>query len=151
MAGVDSVALPEKVGGAHMAKLIARPDLLEFLDHLSVRGDAPTNLEEIVCNKLPKQLINKSINEIQIRKETGANIVGFKTTDGNFIVNPKQKCSPIQSFLFPALLRRSPECGNFLKRKPPKKATKNNQARSFLISCRADPVPNTFTISPSFK
>lgn len=89
MAGADSVVLPEKVGGAHMAKLIARPDLLEFLDHLSVRGDAPTNLEEIVCDKLPKQLINKSINEIQIRKETGANIVGFKTSDGNFIINPK--------------------------------------------------------------
>lgn len=89
MAGVDSVVLPEKVGGAHMAKLIARPDILEFLDHLSVRGNAATNLEEIVCNKLPKKLINKSINEIQIRKETGANIVGFKTAEGDYIINPK--------------------------------------------------------------
>lgn len=88
MAGVDNVVMPEKVGGAHMAKLVARPDVLEFLDKLSVLGDAPTNLEEITCDNLPKNMINKSISDTQIRKLTGANIVGFKTPQGEYIVNP---------------------------------------------------------------
>jgi len=88
MAGVDNVVLPEKVGGAHMAKLVARPDIIEFLDKLSIRGDAPTNLEEISCANLPKEMINKSIFETQIRKLTGANIVGFKTHTGEYIINP---------------------------------------------------------------
>ncbi len=88
MAGVDNVVMPEKVGGAHMAQLIARPDVIEFLEHLSVRGDDPTNLEEILCNNLPEDFINKPITKFKIREHTGANIVGFKTPSGDIIVNP---------------------------------------------------------------
>lgn len=88
MAGVDNVVMPEKVGGAHMAKLIARPDIIEFLDRLSIMGEAPTNLEEIICNQLPEEYLNKTIYDIQIRKLTGANIVGFKTPTGEYILNP---------------------------------------------------------------
>ncbi len=80
--------MPERVGGAHMATLIANPDVMEFLDRLSVHGDAPTNLEEIVCSELPLNVLDKTIYEIGIRKKTGANIIGFKTPDGEFILNP---------------------------------------------------------------
>lgn len=86
--GVDSVVLPEKVGGAHMAMLVARRDVLEFLDHLSVNGNAPTNLEEILCNSLAEEYKERTIFEIGIRKKTGANIVGYKTAAGVFIINP---------------------------------------------------------------
>jgi len=48
VAGVNSVVMPERVGGAHMAKLVANPDVVEFLEHLSIQGLDPTNLEEIV-------------------------------------------------------------------------------------------------------
>lgn len=88
MGGVDNVVLPEKVGGAHMANLVARPDIIEFLDHLSVHGSDPTNLEEIVCTKLPEEATQKTIYEIGIRKKTGANIIGYKSADGRFILNP---------------------------------------------------------------
>ena len=88
IAGVKSVVLPEKVGGAHMAKLIASPDIVEFLEHLSIRGEDPTNLEEIECHQLPEEYINKTIFEIGVRKKSGANIVGFKTPEGKYIINP---------------------------------------------------------------
>ena len=88
MAGVDSVVMPERVGGAHMANLITRPDIIEFMEHVSVHGDDPTNLEEIVCSDLPEQARSKTIYEIGIRKKTGANIIGYKTTDGKYILNP---------------------------------------------------------------
>lgn len=87
-AGVNNVVMPEKVGGAHMAYLIARPDIIEFMDHLSVQGESPINLEEIVCDRLPKEAINKSIDEIGVRRKTGANIIGFKTPKGEYIINP---------------------------------------------------------------
>ncbi len=87
-AGVKSVVMPEKIGGAHMAKLIARPDIVEFLEHLSIHGEDPTNLEEIECQHLPKEFINKTIYDIGVRKKSGANIVGFKTHEGKYIVNP---------------------------------------------------------------
>jgi voltage-gated potassium channel len=87
-AGVKSVVMPEKLGGAHMAKLIAHPDVVEFLEHLSIRGEDPTNLEEIECKNLPEEFINKTIFEIGVRKKSGANIVGFKTAEGQYIINP---------------------------------------------------------------
>lgn len=88
IAGVTNVVMPEKVGGAHMATLVTSPDVIEFLEHVSVRGDAPTNLVEITCSQLPKENLNKSIYEIGVRKKTGANIIGFKTPDGEYIINP---------------------------------------------------------------
>ncbi|MCF8304327.1 MAG: potassium channel protein [Bacteroidales bacterium] len=88
IAGVNSVVMPERVGGAHMAKLVARPDVLEFLEHLSIRGDDPTNIEEIECTNLSERFREKSIHELGIRKATGANIIGYKTPEGRYIVNP---------------------------------------------------------------
>lgn len=84
MAGVNSVVLPERVGGSHMARLVARPDIVEFLEHLSFNGDSPTNIEEIDCENLS----GKTIFEIGIRKATGANIIGYKDPEGTYILNP---------------------------------------------------------------
>ncbi|MAE08367.1 MAG: potassium channel protein [Bacteroidetes bacterium] len=88
MAGVDSVVMSERVGGVHMATLIAQPDVVEFLEHLTIHSDTPTQLNEIMCNQLPPDLIKKPISEIGIRKKSGANIIGFKTATGDFIINP---------------------------------------------------------------
>ncbi len=88
VAGVNSVIMPERVGGAHMAILVAHPDITEFLDRLSIHGEEPTNLEEIICSSLTPKDFDISIREIGIRKKTGANIIGLKTTEGEFILNP---------------------------------------------------------------
>lgn len=88
LAGADHVILPEKVGGAHMAKLVARKDMVEFLDHLSYQGESSTNLEEIDSTELPDEYYNKTIRESGIRNKSGANIVGYKTAEGKFIINP---------------------------------------------------------------
>jgi voltage-gated potassium channel len=88
MAGVDNVVRPEVVGGAHMANLVAHPDIIEFMEHISVHGDDPTILEEIECDFLPGESKEKTIFEIGIRKKTGANIIGLKNPNGEFVLNP---------------------------------------------------------------
>ncbi len=88
MAGVDSVVMPERVGGAHMATLVAKPDVVEFLEHLSIHSHQATQLMEIMCSDVPQDLLNKPIKELGIRRKSGANIVGFKTVTGEVIVNP---------------------------------------------------------------
>ena len=85
MAGVDNVVMPERVGGAHMANLVTSPDIIEFMDHVSVHGDDPTTLEEIECTEKMSKEISKTIFEIGIRKITGANIIGYKTPYGRYI------------------------------------------------------------------
>jgi voltage-gated potassium channel len=95
VAGANNVILPEKVGGNHMAVLVAKPDIVEFLEHLSMRGSSPTNLEEIVCSNLLSEISCKSIHEIGIRQKSGANIIGFKTPEGEFILNPSPETNVI--------------------------------------------------------
>lgn len=87
-AGADNVIMPDKIGGAHMASLVLKPDVIEFIDHITGQGGPDINLEEITFENLPEQLRNKSIRELEIRNKSGANIVGFKTGKGDFIINP---------------------------------------------------------------
>ena len=89
MAGVNNVVMPERVGGAHMANLVTSPDIIEFLDHVSVHGQDPTRLEEIICPETSNTTENRTINELKIRRLTGVNIIGYKTPDGVYILNPK--------------------------------------------------------------
>jgi voltage-gated potassium channel len=91
IAGADSVIMPEKVGGAHMAILVARPDVMEFLDNLSIHSQHSTNLEEIECSDLHPELENKTIHEIGIRSKTGINIIGYRSPSGDYILNPSPK------------------------------------------------------------
>ncbi len=87
IAGADHVIMPDMVGGAHMASLVMKPDVVEFIDYITGVG-VDINLEEITFEKLPGNLQNKTINEIDVRGRSGANIIGFKTARGEFIINP---------------------------------------------------------------
>ncbi|UBM62934.1 potassium channel protein [Candidatus Sulfidibacterium hydrothermale] len=88
MAGVNSVVMPERVGGAHMATLVAHPDVMEFMEHLNIHGHSPVQLMEIACADLPEDLMHKPLKELELRKKTGANIIGYKTAGGEYILNP---------------------------------------------------------------
>ncbi len=88
IAGANNVIMPDKVGGAHMASLVMNPDVMEFLDHISAQSEGSITLEEISCEMVPDNLKVKSLHELSIRNVSGANIVGFKTVDGKYIINP---------------------------------------------------------------
>lgn len=87
-AGASHVVMPEKVGGTFMASLVAKPDLAEFFHHLSIEGNEGVNLVEVVCSDLPSEFQDQTIHDMSIRRLTGANIVGFKTSDCQYIINP---------------------------------------------------------------
>lgn len=88
IAGADKVIIPNKLGGEHMASLVVTPDLVEFIDHLFIEGLDKTNLEEIMVDQLPKEFLNTSIGQLDLRKKTGCSVIGFKTADGDFVINP---------------------------------------------------------------
>jgi voltage-gated potassium channel len=89
IAGADNVIMPDKIGGAHMAALVSRPDVLEFLDVLSSNsaGDE-AHLEEIIHFNLKPEFENKSISEMGIYENTGVSIIGIRRKSGDFILNP---------------------------------------------------------------
>lgn len=89
IAGADNVIMPDKLGGAHMASLVITPDIMEFIERLSIEGESATNLEEIFIEDLPEKYLSKSILDLDLRKKTGCNIIGFITPEKEFIINPK--------------------------------------------------------------
>jgi len=88
IAGANNVIMPDKLGGAHMASLVTTPDVVEFLDNIALEGDAEINLDEITFEELPLDLHNKTIRDINIKYNTGCNIIGYKNSEGKYIVNP---------------------------------------------------------------
>jgi voltage-gated potassium channel len=87
-AGADNVIMPDRIGGAHMASLIVRPDVNEFVDILSGQAGADVQLEEFSYHRLKKRLEGITIVDLNIRKLSGANVIGLKKGDGTYIVNP---------------------------------------------------------------
>jgi len=87
-AGADNVIMPDIVGGARMAKLITEPDIVEFLELIMLREGQDVNLEEISCDDLASCFVNSTIADLDIRKKTGANIIGLKLEDGTYLFNP---------------------------------------------------------------
>ena len=87
-AGADNVIMPDIVGGARMAKLITEPDIVEFLELIMLREGQDVNLEEISCDDLAACFVNSTIADLDIRKKTGANIIGLKLEDGTYMFNP---------------------------------------------------------------
>ena len=88
IAGANNVIMPDRVGGAHMASLVMKPDVMEFIDFITAEGGDNINLEEINFDTLSEGLKHKTLKDLEIRNKSGANIIGFKTGMGEYIVNP---------------------------------------------------------------
>ena len=88
VAGADNVIMPDKVGGAHMASLVAMPDVVEFLDHLSIQGGDSVNLEEISVEHLPHNQIKCTLGNLIQKDFSGVNVVGIKRSSGEYEINP---------------------------------------------------------------
>ncbi|HIB48734.1 MAG TPA: potassium channel protein [Flavobacteriaceae bacterium] len=90
LAGADNVILPDKIGGDHMANLVVTPDLVEFLDNLAVSGSGDSiNVEQIPFEKVCPDGIELAIQELDIRRKTGCSVIGYKSPEGNYVVNPE--------------------------------------------------------------
>lgn len=88
LAGADNVIMPDKLGGAHMASLVMKPDVMEFVDYITGQGGDNIRLEEITFDNLSGEYQNKTIRDLEVRNKSGANIIGFKTAQGEYVINP---------------------------------------------------------------
>jgi voltage-gated potassium channel len=87
-AGAQNVIMPDQVGGAHMASLVAIPDVVEFLDHIRIQGAEQVNLEEVEVQQLPESLRNLTLGEIDARNKIGVNVIGLRNANGELVINP---------------------------------------------------------------
>ncbi|SEB73497.1 voltage-gated potassium channel [Tenacibaculum sp. MAR_2009_124] len=88
IAGADNVIMPDKLGGAHMALLVVTPDVIEFVDRLTIEGDTTANLEEVSVNELPSEYLGKTILDLDLRKKTGCTVIGYRSPEKEYTINP---------------------------------------------------------------
>jgi voltage-gated potassium channel len=87
-AGADNVIMPDKIGGRRMARLVAQPDIVEFMDYMMQQSD-----ENVLLDELPLQAISDFFNGRPLRdfekyNDTGAKIIGLKQQNRIFVLNP---------------------------------------------------------------
>ncbi len=89
LAGANKVIMPDKIGGDHMASLVVMPDLITFMDKLSVEGEHTTNLEEVAIEDFDGHVEGNSLRDLDLRRKTGCTIIGYIAPDGEYIINPE--------------------------------------------------------------
>jgi voltage-gated potassium channel len=87
-AGADNVIMPDYIGGTHMATLISKPDVIEFIDFLSGEQGQSIHMESVAFEELPAEIKDKPLRDVMGWKKTGVNCIGIKDKEGNFMINP---------------------------------------------------------------
>lgn len=87
-AGASNVIMPDRIGGSHMATLVSKPDVVEFIEFLSGEQGQSIHMESVAFNDLPEDLKGKSVRDIMNWNKTGVNCIGIKDPEGKFIINP---------------------------------------------------------------
>ena len=87
--GADKVISPTKLMAQKISTLSIKPDMDNILDELVYTKDTPLSLQEI---KVPihSWMIYKKINEIKLRKVTGATIIGMRDETNKILPMPKK-------------------------------------------------------------
>ncbi len=89
-AGANNVIMPDRIGGAHMANLVSKPDVIEFIDFISGEEGDSINMESVAFDHLPMEIQNKPLHQIMAWKKTGVNCIGIKDGQGKFVINPPE-------------------------------------------------------------
>ncbi|MDD2386291.1 MAG: potassium channel protein [Bacteroidales bacterium] len=87
-AGATNIIMSDKLGGQRMAKLVAQPNVVEFLDHVMIQEKNNVRLEEISFKNIGAKFKQKTIRELKVRNISGVNVVGVRTADGTYVLNP---------------------------------------------------------------
>ena len=89
-AGADNVIMPDRIGGTHMATLVSKPDVIEFIDFLSGEEGEAINMESVAYDHLPDAIKDKSLRDVMNWQKTGVNCIGIKNSEGKFVINPPE-------------------------------------------------------------
>lgn len=97
-AGATNVIMPDRIGGSHMATLISKPDVVEFINFLSGEEGQAVNIESVSYEDLPEPLKGKPLDQVMDWNRSGVNCIGIKSNEGKFQINP-----PADFILYPGM------------------------------------------------
>lgn len=86
-AGADKVAMPNQIGGFHMATMLIRPGVLDFFEVLSNKSSEELQVEEMVIAKGSK-LVGTKLGHFMRATASGATVLALNSAEGKSKVNP---------------------------------------------------------------
>ena len=89
IAGATNIIMPNKLGGDHMASLVVTPDVVEFLDNISLEWKNNINIKEVKVGDICKEGNVSTLRKLDLRRKTGVTVIGLKGVDGEYDVNPE--------------------------------------------------------------
>ncbi|KOY86967.1 hypothetical protein AD998_13175 [bacterium 336/3] len=89
-AGANKVVMPEALGGIHMAQIVVKPEIIEFLDLISGLDKMKLKLEEVMFNELLTHSATLSIKDLNLKQENEASVIALKDREKGFILNPSE-------------------------------------------------------------
>jgi voltage-gated potassium channel len=87
LAGADRVVQPYLAAGRMMANLVLKPQVTAFIDAVTTAAGDELRFEEIEVSEACGQA-GRTIRELEIRRRTGAMVVGIRKHDGGFDTTP---------------------------------------------------------------
>lgn len=97
--GADHVVMPDNLGGLHMAQLITKPYVIEFLEMMN-GASKEFKLEEFMYDQFQSEYQGKSIKEIGVREKSGATVIAFKEKGHTFVFNPSSNVRILENDIF---------------------------------------------------
>ncbi len=86
-AGADKTISPNELGGARMAYMMLRPNVVTFLDTITRFDDEALNLEEVVI-EAGSQIGDQLIRDAKLPEKTGLIVIALRKPDGELHFNP---------------------------------------------------------------
>jgi voltage-gated potassium channel len=86
-AGADAVFMPYNMAGSRLAQSILRPHVVEFLELATAESELKVSIEQVKVGS-HSELIDKSIRQIQLRKQVGVIVLAVRRADGQMVFNP---------------------------------------------------------------
>lgn len=87
-AGADNIVMPDRIGGQSMAKLVMQEDVVEFMEYIMMQSCKSVTVSKIPCAGMCDELNGKSLRELGVKGRFGANIIGLKDEQGEYVFNP---------------------------------------------------------------
>lgn len=88
MAGANHVIMPEQIGGYYMATLVNKPGAIDFFSFITNEYVSDIGFEVIKYEDFPESCRGKRIQDLNIRENSGTNIIGYKDKNGHYTINP---------------------------------------------------------------
>ena len=85
-AGADEVVLPDHIGGIRLASGILEPHLIDFFAKMQVSRQTTRFAESII--QPDSKLNGITIEDANIKEETGLVVIAIRSKDGTYIYNP---------------------------------------------------------------